>query len=135
MYRSKDSTELQWKGSAPGDPTRGGGFSCDSSCPNWKSLSFCSHTVAVAEVNGKLQQFVAFLQKKAKAPSVTKLVTFSMPRSRGRKGGAAPCRRKQLQAPTTRVSMVIGAVGDLTNTAGSTTGLCDGSRMRTTIHT
>ena len=67
--------------------TRGGGFSRDSNCPIWKSLSFCS-----------------------------------MPRGRGCKGGAAPCRWKQLQPPTTTVSMVIGAVGGLANVAGSTTG-------------
>ena len=37
-------------------PTKGG-FSCDSNCPNWKAMGICSHTVAVAEVNKKLQQF------------------------------------------------------------------------------
>ena len=30
-------------------PTKGGGFSCDSNCPNWKSLGVCAHSVAVAQ--------------------------------------------------------------------------------------
>lgn len=103
---------LSYSGKSPHMVTaiNGGGFSCDASCPNWKSISFCSHTVAVAEVNGKLIQFVDFLRKKAKVPSVTKLVTCHMPRGRGRKGGTTTTRRKS-QAPTTRVSMTVGAVG------------------------
>ena len=24
-------------------PTKGGGFSCDSNCPNWKSMGLCAH--------------------------------------------------------------------------------------------
>ena len=28
-------------------PTKKGGFTCD--CPSWKSMSICSHTIAVAE--------------------------------------------------------------------------------------
>lgn len=35
-------------------PTKGGGYACDVNCPNWKSISICSHSVAVAEINGKL---------------------------------------------------------------------------------
>ena len=35
-------------------PQKNGDFSCDASCPNWKSLGICSHSVAVAEMNGKL---------------------------------------------------------------------------------
>ena len=38
-------------------PKKGGEFSCDSSCPNWKSMGICAHSVAVAEINKKLTQF------------------------------------------------------------------------------
>ena len=90
-------------------PTKGGGFSCDSNCPNWKSLGVCAHSVAVAQTNGKLEQFVSIVKKK-KVPNVTALATTTMPRGRGRKGGAPP-RKRQLPQSTdtcTRVSMNIG---------------------------
>lgn len=76
-------------------PTKQGGFSCDSNCPSWKSIGVCSHVVAVAEVNGKLSQLVAYLKQKKKSPNVTNLVTSGMPRGRGRKGSAAPRSRKR----------------------------------------
>ena len=63
-------------------PTKGGGFSCDSNCPNWKAMGICSHTVAVAEVNKKLQPFLS--SKKKKGVNFTKLLTTSMPKGRGR---------------------------------------------------
>jgi len=47
-------------------PTKGGGFSCDSKCGTWKSLGICSHSIAVAEINGKLSEFIAFVQEKKK---------------------------------------------------------------------
>ena len=62
-------------------PKKGGEFSCDSNCPNWKSIGICSHSVAVAEVNGKLAHFLsAKKKKKSKAPNVTSLLTTKMPR-------------------------------------------------------
>ena len=47
-----------------------GQYICDKACGNWNSLSLCSHTVAVAEMNGELCKFVSWLIK-AKKPSVT----------------------------------------------------------------
>ena len=38
-------------------PKKGREFSCNSSCPNWKSMGICAHSVAVAEVNKELPQF------------------------------------------------------------------------------
>ena len=83
---------LSHSGNAPHlvTPQKKDSFSCDSRCPNWKSLSLCAHTVAVAEAYGKLQQFIVFLQKKKRPPNLTKLVTSSMPQGRGRKGSAPP---------------------------------------------
>ena len=60
-------------------PTQGGGFNCDSNCPNWKSLN------PVAELNGKLAEFITFVRKKKRLPNVTNLITSGMPRGRGRK--------------------------------------------------
>ena len=61
-------------------PTKGGGFSCDSNCPNWKSMRLCAHSVAVAHSNGKLQEFVNFVKEKKKVPIVTSLVTTTIPK-------------------------------------------------------
>ena len=85
-------------------PTKGGGFSCDSNCPNWKAMGICLHTVAVAEVNKKLQQFLSS-KKKKKGVNFTKLLTTSMPKGRGRKGSVAPRTQKPSQPITTRVEM------------------------------
>lgn len=90
-------------------PTKGGVFSCESNCPNWKSLGIYSHSVAVAHVNGKLQEFILAVKKKKKSPDVTALVTSTMPRGRGRKGGVPPRTRKQSNAEScTRVAMNVG---------------------------
>ena len=32
-------------------------FAYDSACVNWKCLGICAHSVAVAEMNGRLQDF------------------------------------------------------------------------------
>ena len=89
-------------------PTKGGGFSCDGNCPNWKSLGFCSHSIAVAELNEKLDVFITYLRKKNKSPNVTTLITSQMPSGRGRKGNVAPRTRKAVQSPDSRLSMTIG---------------------------
>ena len=75
-------------------PKKGGKYACDSNCPNFKSLGICSHTVAVAELNHHLERFLS-LTKISKRPTLTLLLTATMPKSRGRKGGATPQRRKK----------------------------------------
>ena len=47
-------------------PGSSGKFTCD--CANYNSLSLCSHAVAVAEINGKLTQFVEWHRKCKKSP-------------------------------------------------------------------
>ena len=51
-----------------------GKYSCDSDCCNWKSLGVCSHTVAVAHVNGQLQEFCDHYKHSKRLPNVSKLV-------------------------------------------------------------
>ena len=59
-------------------PKKGGGFSYDSSCPNWIALGVCSHFVAVVEINGRLVQFLSS-HKTKKAPNATsKLLTTNI---------------------------------------------------------
>ena len=33
-------------------------YKCDNKCPYCKSMNICSHTIAAAEINGDLKQFV-----------------------------------------------------------------------------
>lgn len=106
---------LSYSGKTPHmvTPKENGDFSCDSSCSNWKSLGICSHSVAVAETNRQLQQFLS--AKKKKTISVTSLLTTNMPKGRGRKGGVTPRVRKPTQPVTTRIEMSVS------NNAPSTT--------------
>ena len=60
-------------------PKKGGDFSCDANCPNWKSLGLCSHTVAVAEVNHNLATFSAARRKKKQPGNLTNFLTATMP--------------------------------------------------------
>lgn len=57
-------------------------FKCDSDCGNYKSLGVCSHTVAVANLNGKLPGFVAQLRRAKKKPNLMKLAVHGMPSGR-----------------------------------------------------
>ena len=47
-------------------PGKGGKFTCDSECPNYKSFAICSHVIAVAEVNRMLEEFISQFQKSKK---------------------------------------------------------------------
>ena len=98
---------LSYSGKVPHmvTPKKRGEFSCDSSCPNWKSMGICAHSVAVAEVNKKLPQFLS-ANKRRKSPNVTSLLTANLPRGRGHKGGTAPRSRKPSQ-PVTRIEMSV----------------------------
>ena len=116
-------------------PKKSGDFSCDSSCPNWKSLGICSHSVAVAETNGQLQHFLSV--KKKKAPSVTSLVTTNMPKGRGRKGGVPPRVRRSKQPVTKRIEMSLSNNSPsctTSSTSTSTTVSFQQSATRPTLH-
>ena len=64
------------KGKRPHMVTCGknGRVSCDSDCPNWKSLKICSHCVAVAHVNDSLQAFCDQYRKSKHLPSISQLL-------------------------------------------------------------
>ena len=81
---------------------KNGQYACDNDCPNWKSLGICSHSVVAAEDNGDLQTFVEWVKRVKKVPNTTKLVTTKMPKGRGRKGTAPPCKRKKKEEIVTR---------------------------------
>lgn len=75
-------------------PKRGGSFSCDEDCPNWRALGICAHSVAVANLCSKLPEFVAWFKKSKKTPNLTSLAKATMPKGRGNKGSRCPRKRK-----------------------------------------
>jgi hypothetical protein len=81
-----------------------GQYCCDGTCPNWKSLGICSHSVAAAEDNCDLQSFVTWFAKAKKVPNITQLVTSQMPAGRGRKGGIPPRKRRKTVPAESRKS-------------------------------
>ena len=70
-------------------------LACDSDCPNWKALGICAHSVAVAELSGKLPVFIERIKKCNKRPSISKFAEATMPKGRGRKGGETNRKRKE----------------------------------------
>lgn len=119
---------LSYSGKTPHmvTPKKGGDFSCDSSCPNWKPMGICSHSVAVAEVNGKLSQFLLTRKRKKSASDVTSLLTTNMPKGQGRgqKGGAVPKSQKPSQKVAARIEMTANELnfGDVTQSNVGATG-------------
>ena len=51
---------LSYRGKKPHlvTPKKGGQFSCDSDCPNFKALGICAHVVALAETCQKLHSLL-----------------------------------------------------------------------------
>ena len=81
-----------------------GQYYCDSACIRWKSANICGHTLAVAEVNNDLQQFLHWYSTKGNSPNITKLAMEGMPSGRGRKGGQS--KRKRTRAAVEEVATV-----------------------------
>ena len=96
---------LSYRGSKPHlvTPKKTEVFACDSECPNWKALGICAHSVAVAEMSGKLSVFIERIKKRNKTPSISKFAEATMPKGRGRKGGETSRKRKEPSVIETRV--------------------------------
>ena len=64
-------------------------YKCDEKCLHFKSINICSHSVASAEVNGDLGNFLQWFRRKRgkQLPNLTDLSTHGMPAGAGRKGG------------------------------------------------
>ena len=100
----KAHTVLSSSGNPPHLVTlrKNGQYICDKTCGNWNSTRVCSHTLAVAEVNGDLSDFVSWLVKSKKQPSLTKPLITGMPDGRGNKGGKSSQRKKKTVPPKMR---------------------------------
>ena len=81
--RLKDRPHIVVKGKSKGE------YRCEKSCPHWSALHICSHSVATADVNGDLLEFLQwFAKKKANNQlNLTALVRTDMPQNPGKKGG------------------------------------------------
>lgn len=73
---------------------KGAGFVCDDECPQYKSAKLCSHILATAVVNERLDSFIGSYASVKKLPNLTKLATSGMPKGRWRKGTKAPSKRR-----------------------------------------
>ena len=94
-------------------------FVCDKNCPRYGAYGFCSHTIAVAEVNGCLDKFIEQLKKskhkanlsllayhkfieqvkKSKHKANLSLLAYhGLPAGAGEKGGKPKPKRRRLSA-------------------------------------
>ena len=96
---------LSYRGSKPHlvTPKKTEVFACDSDCANWKGLGICAHSVAVAEMSGRLPEFIERVKKVKKTPMLSKFAEATMPKGRGRKGGEISRKRKTPSVIETRV--------------------------------
>jgi len=77
-----------------------GQFKCDGKCAMYAAYKVCSHTVAAAEVNQKLTQFVQWLVKQNMTPNLTNLSMVGIPKGAGKKGGEPKNTRKRKRGVT-----------------------------------
>ena len=79
-----------------------GQFKCDSKCPMFSTYKLCAHTIASAEVNGKLKEFSQWLIRQKCAPNYSKLALHGIPKGAGEKGGVPKNNRKRKQMTTNK---------------------------------
>ena len=72
-----------------------GSSSCDNNCVN-RSTKICDHTLAVAQLNGTLQEFITWYKRSKRGPNITNMAAAGGPKSAGRK----PSKRKRSNAKT-----------------------------------
>ena len=71
-------------------------FNCDKHCQRYSAYGFCSHTFAVADVNGCLEKFIQQINKKKRKVNLSSLVYHGLPDGAGEKGGKAKPKRRRL---------------------------------------
>lgn len=88
-------------------PGKGDSLTCDRTCIN-HSTKICEHTLAVAQVKGKLSEFIAWYKRSKRSPNMTNMATDGGPKSAGRK----PSRRKRSNTKTQPVHEYIDLLQD-----------------------
>ena len=71
-------------------PGKGGSIKCDQSCIN-SSTKICEHVLAVAQVRGTINEFLAYYKRSKQGPNLLEMSLGSAPKSAGRK----PSHRKK----------------------------------------
>ena len=100
IHRFGDDTTYVASTSFPHNPHKvlrkgNGKFTCDSSCVNWATYKFCTHTLAVADGYDETVLFVNNAALKAK-PDVTSIALLDMPKGRGKNDPSATSPIEQL---------------------------------------
>lgn len=72
-----------------------GQFKCYTKCPMYATYKLCSHTIAVAETNGKLAEFLNWIIKQKCTVNLTNVSMTGMPKGAGQKGGVPKYTRKR----------------------------------------
>ena len=75
------------------------GAAIKCACPKYKSAMICSHSLAVAEHELCLPQFLALIRKRKKLPDPYLLVGENLPRSAGKKGASRKGKANETQQP------------------------------------
>ena len=104
-------------------PCKGQVFKCDNDCLNFKSMSICSHTVAVASCQNKLPQFVNALGKAKKALMSLTSTSWNALRF-WKKGGATTRKQKHKETITDRVPWNLSPTV-IVNVTGSSNSLAE----------
>ena len=70
-------------------PGKKGEYRCEKNCPHYNGIRICSHSVATAQQNGELSQFLIWFRQSfsKKGVNLTSTVKTDMPKNPGRKGG------------------------------------------------
>ena len=89
-----------------------GQFKCDTQCPMYATYKLCSHTIAVAKISGKLDEFVNWIIKQKSVPNLTNLSMIGMPKGAGQKGGVPKHTRKQKKSDATQPKKTIDRLSD-----------------------
>ena len=66
---------------------KSGKVQCDKGCVSWSTYSLCSHTLAVAEKEGALKEFLKWFKSRKRSPNLSGLANVNMPNNAGQKTG------------------------------------------------
>jgi hypothetical protein len=70
-------------------PGKKGEYRFEKNCPHYSGIQICSHSVATAQQNGELSQFLIWFRQSfsKKGVNLTSTVKTDMPKNPGRKCG------------------------------------------------
>ena len=101
-----------------------GQFKCDSKCPMYATYKVCAHTIATAEVSGKLLSFVQWLNKQKRSPNLTGLSMIGISNAAAGKKGGIQKRRQKRKVVSTAAKPIVDR---LSVTSPSTSSFSDAS--------